>query len=379
MTRNESRKRGGASAYISVNGGRRSVGNNTTVTGHNARIYTARDLDATGLHQFSEVPGRQGNITSPSVALSNTHERQGGEASRTNEENSSQGARSIKVKPFPADVKPGDKLFKWKYWLSTLELALEHHGITDQRKMAIQLTLFAGEEIGVIIMTKDLMPRKNSVPHDYKFFDHLVEGITKFFGQLTDANTNAREFKNMKQKEGESARAFALRTEMAAQKIGLTNASLITANFVDGLRDKELRRWADSFTMSLEDTVRAATVRENDPDNNEFPWSKVDSSATPVTVAAVEKRERRPDSADARVKKEHVTGHKQERSHERGTRPDKRRNESSKCAACNSYSHNGRRCPAENARCHECNEVGHFRAACNKKRVRYVEKNKFFD
>jgi hypothetical protein len=107
-------------------------------------------------------------------------------------------AKSIKVAPFPKEIKASDKLFRWKFWLSTLEMALERNEIWNQRERAVELSLSVGEEVSLIIMTENLMKDPLRVGHDFPFYDHLVEGISMSFGALTDSGMNAREFKVLK-------------------------------------------------------------------------------------------------------------------------------------------------------------------------------------
>lgn len=286
-------------------------------------------------------------------------------------------SRSVKVQPFPKDVKPADKLFRWKYWLQTFRMAMEQNRVDSQRNMAIELSLSAGDEVGMIIMTEDLFVSAEEGGVDFRYYDYLVEGVTRFFGKLTDSGTNVREFNHLKQSDGETVREYSLRSKMVAQKIGLTNEAMLVVNFVDGLQDSEVRKWAIAFSWSMEDIIRAATQRENKLNTQASPWN--DSDNRPVTLAAVNRhqeggRKREEVSGGAR------TGYKRERSNERSDkRSDKQAGggkydnmRDGKCKACGKSSHKGYGYPALKAQCYKCGEIGHFSAACSNKKIRNV-------
>lgn len=350
------------------------------------QIFTEQDQEGSGLNRFGNVPGRHHSLTReefnpPGQSTLNKRGRYEGRPerqtidqayeTRVHDDDFSRGSRPVRIQPFPKDIKAADKLFKWKYWLSTLELALEKSKIFGQREKAIELSLSAGEEVGMIIMTEGLMVKAEEAKIGFKYYDFLVEGITRAFGRLTDSNVNAREFTRLKQSEGESARDYALRARMAAQKIGLTNESLLAANFIDGLRDTNTKKWANAFNMPMEQALQVATRRETNPDDSEFPWSSSREGTQPISVAAVSKNERvgRPLAANEREQRKGPTTpprNGRDRDRPRASR-DQDRESQKRCGKCGRKYHNGPRCPAEKVLCHNCNEMGHFGVMCRTK------------
>lgn len=332
------------------------------------RWFSARDANESGLGRFGRVPGRddstQRQLGRNEAENANSRHRQMGINSPTTR-------KPVKIQPFPENIKQADKYFKWKFWLTNFELALERSNVHGQRAKAIELSLAAGEEVVVVIMTEGLLLRTEDVGPRFPFYDHLVKGISSFFNKLTDGNMNAREFKNLKQAEGETVRDFGLRTKIAAQKIELTNDSLIAANFIDGLRDTEVRTWASAFNLSMDEVLAAATRREAETSKS-FAWGGSREEATPIAIAAVNQNGPRNENRG----NSHKQGNVRDRymQHRRGM--DGGRSETyerdERCPKCGRQFHRRPGCPAEMAKCHKCGKVGHFALVCKVKGVHNV-------
>jgi Retrotransposon gag protein len=272
--------------------------------------------------------------------------------------------RAMKIDSFPKDVPPSSKLHKWNFWVKTLNISMEKFGIVGQRSKAVELRLSAGDEVGQIIMTEDLMPEPNEVQEGFRFYDYLVDGVTRYFRGMTDANVNANEFHNMRQKEDESVHAYATRFKMAAMKCGLVTDSIATAGFLRGLRDEEAADWASGLNYTLEDTIPLVMRREA-------------KKASQLQVAAVShqshggrelKQERRRDREPQRSsKRDRSKEHKSKDDRERSGDSHKRVKRDESCWRCG-RPHRGNGCPAINRECHICKEKGHFMAMCKKKK-----------
>lgn len=344
------------------------------------------------IHQFGTIPGRAHACHAQSPfepALYSTGYKGPGPSNYRPQayqnESGSWQTRQAKVHPFPKDVKPADKLFKWKFWLQNFEAVLERNGTWNQRERAVDLSVAAGEEVQLIIMTERLLVPPEEVDADFRFYDFMRDKITAFFSRLTDNNTNARDFSTLKQKDGETAREYALRATLTAQKIELNNPSLLAATFINGMTDKISRGYARSFGLSLEGALEVATRRENNPDEP-FPWDKSGNIEQPIAVAAIERRKTEGHGREARRDKEtwgrnkHGGTREKQRSRSRSRRsPGKRwrqrsreretRDEGKPCPKCGRNKHRGATCPADSAKCFSCQEFGHFLAMCKKKKT----------
>lgn len=350
-----------------------------------SRWFTQRDAHQSGLNSFGEVPGnhfrhlnRDDFYPAGHSTRRDDHTEHGGVTGQRTGSTLGQ-YRPIKMDPFPKDVKPSDKLFQWRNWLHSLKLALERGGVTGQRRKAVELSLSVGAEVNSIILTRNLLPDADEVEEGFKFFDFLVEGITSVFSRLTDASTSAREFRALKQRSDETVPEFALRTEKIAQKIGLTNGTLLTSAFIDGLKDRTVKEWASSFKWTMETTMDVATRRENEPETK-FPWEG--SSTAPIAVAAVERpavvkeaTHKQTEQSEQREKREHRDHYNYARQSGRdmkGSRFPKQQRER-RCDKCGRTSHEDRPCPALNKQCYACKEMGHLERMCRSRRVRRVE------
>lgn len=346
--------------------------NTNQIPSHTGWVERERNNRA---ENFSNIPGQTRNLSLEDYGFNPKIHSTAPRNNTNNNFSHYQGTpKHIKIEAFPKDIKPSDKLFRWKYYVSTLLLGFEKYGITSQRERAVELSLQAGEEIGIIIMTENLMKNESDVGEAFRFFDFMEAGIASHFSKLTDSNMSAREFSRLKQGETESTREYALRTRIAAQKIGLSNESLITTRFMDGLRDKMVSSWADSFNMSMEDTVAAATRREVRRSAGDNLFNDGRDTMTAMTVAAVESKQKTNQSSTPEEKRwPRSTDRKRPREENRSDRSSNY-NGKEDCKRCGRSYHYGGKCRAENAQCHKCGDTGHFMAMCNSnKRVRAVE------
>lgn len=356
------------------------------------------------VHRFGDIPGTGFGTTNQPMSfnprLHSTNAQQPWPAASGTralfDGSGRSNSKPVKVQPFPKDVAAADKLFRWKFWLQGFEAALERNMVTSQREKAVDLSISAGDEIGLIIMTERLMVPPESAPIDFAHYDYMKNGITSFLSKLTDNNTNAREFNKLQQKPGESVKDYALRATLAAQKIELDNPSLLAATFTSGLSDKVTASLAQAFNWSMETAQEVATRRESNP-GEQFPWGSASSTSQPLAVAAVD-RATHTAAAEYATRRERETrneryrdGHRQERrsrsrsrrspenrERKQHSRTDEKRGRTSKgtapCSKCGRFAHRGGRCPADSARCFACQQTGHFEAMCKQRVVRNVEK-----
>lgn len=389
--RNSERNGHAAGEQSSAFGGMRDGKERSGFT-HGA-LFTPRDVRRSGLNTFGSIPHnfslRPDRESFYPIEQSTQRRNDGGERGGSTPEGSrSSRPRQGKIEAFPKDVKPSDKLFQWNFWLRQFKMAMEKGGVTSQRAKAVELSLTVGQEINMIIMTRDLLPEESEVRPGFRFFDFLVEGVTSVLSKLTDASTNAREFRSLKQGENETVPEFALRTEKAAQKIGLTNATLLSTAFIDGLRDSEVRGWATAFNLSMDEAMDAAIRRENGQKPS-LPW-EVNPSA-PIAVAAVEKPQTRNEETSAKHEKrswrrspvkmvggrrfDHAPPYKREGRDGQSRQSSSRQAGGQRCPKCNRDAHVGRQCPADSKQCYNCKEFGHFEATCKIRRVNNVDKH----
>lgn len=369
-----------------------TMGQSPTRMRPRAALFTPHDVNRTGLNRFGSIPHNFSRRPEREDFYPQGHSTQRRGDDSEWGQGGHEGARGYrprtgKIDPFPKEVKPSDKLFQWNFWLRQFKMAMEKGGITGQRAKAVELSLTVGQEINVIIMTRDLLPEESEVRPGFRFFDFLVEGVTSVLSKLTDASTNAREFRALKQGENETVPEFALRTEKAAQKIGLTNATLLSTAFIDGLKDGEVRGWATAFNLSMDEAMDAAIRRENGQ-KPPLPW-EINSSA-PIAVAAIEKPHTRGEDASAKqdkrgwrrspvkivggrrfdrglpYKREGQDSHHRQQSDRRASGPG--------CMKCGRGSHEGRQCPADSKQCYTCKEYGHFAATCKVRSVNNIDK-----
>ena len=271
------------------------------------RVFTEEDARRSGVDKFGTVPGRrsQGPMESflPNY-VSTTNESMpilspftfsvraptplgtsfDGEYSGGNDVRDPRS--QMKLKPFPTNVRQIDKYFKWKWWLSQFEMAAERFPNMNQRVKATTMNLLVGEEVSEIIMTEGFLVPTDQGGPCFNYYDFLVSRLTDYFAKLTDNNVNAREFKAMRQGKVESTRAFGMRVKMAAQRINLNSNPLITATFIDGLRDAGTRDHANDFNLTMEDVMEVATRREHEQQR-----SDLGISDRRIDVAAIAKQE----------------------------------------------------------------------------------------
>jgi Retrotransposon gag protein len=284
----------------------------------------------------------------------------------------------VKVDPFPKDIPSSSKLSAWEYWLTTQELASETNGVTGQRQRAIDLRLSAGDEIGRIIMLEKLMPSQEEVAPDFRFYDYLVDGVTRFFRTMSDGNINASEFQNTRQGEDENVNAYATRFKMIALKVGHVNDALATSTFIKGLKDEVARGLASSLNMSIEDTIPMVMRREANTQQSMF---NLPGYQEPLKVAEVRNsssargrgRDRRPSGGRDKArgtKREHSRDNKSHRDQKKRQKSDSQ----TECFRCGRTWHRSDKCPAVDKECRGCGEKGHFEARCTKK-VQEVKKH----
>jgi hypothetical protein len=326
--------------------------------------------------------GQQGDRVSPGVDHAPGNQGHASAAPR----GSQRFTAPVEMEPFPKDIKASDKLFQWRYWLGNLKLALEHLGIHDQREKAVELRLAAGVKAGQIIMTRQLMMDADNIDPNFRHFDFLVEGIEAVFAKHTDGSINAKEFRTREQKDGKTVLDYSMRTEKVVQMVDLkgpVSSTLVVSAFIDGLRDKMVRDWANSLNWSMETGLDVVTRCENDT-KVAFPWEN--EARGPEVIAALEGSgttseggrsagprsdycTRKPDQQrfvrgkQARTSDENSRGYRQQAKSEP---------EGEKCAACDRHRHNGGQCPAVGRVCFKCGETGHFEAVCKASGVRNV-------
>lgn len=265
-------------------------------------------------------------------------------------------AKMFKVEPFPKGTKPTDQLQEWTYWLTNFEMATEKAGITGQRIRAVELSLHIGEEMRRIMIAKDMMPRESSVSADFPFYDNVVDKLQEHFSSLTDESVDVAAFNAMKQKEGESALEFELRLRQLAKRMKETNAAMIRTRFIEGLRDKDLRRRAYVDGIPMEDVVKMATRTEAIAATQpaEFsPWGEESRKA--LTVAALDK----PDFSKER---DHTARRGSARNRDDRSRSSFK--DEDKCKNCGFTRHRDGRCPAKEEKCRGCGKVGHYKRMC---------------
>jgi Zinc knuckle len=283
----------------------------------------------------------------------------------------------VKVDPFPKDVPSSSKLSTWEYWLTTQELASETNGVTGQRQRAVDLRLSAGDEIGRIIMLEKLMPSRDEVSPDFRFYDYLVDGVSRFFRTMSDGNINAAEFQNTRQGVDENVNAYATRFKMIALKVGHVDDALATSTFIKGLKDEAAKGLALSLNMSIEDTIPMVMRREVNPQQDALSFPTYQE---PLRVAEV----RNDSSSRGRGKNRQLSGRnertrgtKREHSRDNGSRGEWSKRQKSdnqmECWRCGRTNHRSDNCPAIDKECRKCRKKGHFEARCTKK-VQKVEK-----
>lgn len=276
----------------------------------------------------------------------------------------------VKSPPFPTNIKPPDKLYKWSIWANTLRVSLERAGISDQRDRAMELSLAAGEEVNAIILTDDLFPEIEEVGDDFPFFDFMMAGITASFERMADTRITAREFYSAKQDKGESANDFAMRVRINARKLGLSHEASITSVFINGLADPKVRRWCNNLRLSLDRSLEVATRSENGATYHQGPLAEQTCNSLPAIAAVVQATPQQPQlTNETRMKRDHSPG-SEGKMRKCSIEAQKDRHV---CSLCGRDSHRGRGCPARGAQCYKCQKVGHFSAVCRNARIRSIK------
>jgi hypothetical protein len=280
--------------------------------------------------------------------------------------------RGVRVQPFSSDIPQTDKSYRWSLWVKRFKMALELAGVENQRDAAMELSLAAGDEVSAIIMTEGLLPEADDVDADFPFLDFVLHGVADAFERLTDSGVTAREFHNAAQTEKETASEFARRVRLLAKKMKLDHEALITSQFISGLSDVEVRRWANLFHLDLEGALSVAIRAESDPDYRATLVLGNRPSNAPLAIAAVAAPPAQNTSSAKKDKK------RPKREHSRGDEgPDAKRGSDGgsggRCRRCGRFSHRDKPCPAIDALCNTCQKPGHFSAMCKEKQIRDIK------
>jgi hypothetical protein len=308
---------------------------------------------------------------------------------------SAHSSRPMRIQQFPKDVPTSDKAEKWGMFMRGVRMVFERNRTFNQRDMAIELSLSAGEEIETIILTEDLLPEPHEVPEGFEFFNYLVAGVTAVFDRLTDGNISAMEFRNLAQRPNEMARQFALRVHATARKLRLKNEQMITTAFIEGLSNLTVKGWARPFNWSMNGTLMVATRMEHGAQVSDFPWAaprlEVGGTIAEVRTHAVKKegnkrgtsstnQGQKPDQGSRGPQRRtplverNAQNQRKQRQERQAKQPYTNDNNGrdSGCPDCGRRACNGEQCRAKGSRCYECGGIGHFAMVCDTKRVRHV-------
>lgn len=271
-------------------------------------------------------------------------------------------AKVHKIDQFKPGTQPTSHIHEWKKWRETLEVALERANCTNQREMALELTLQIGQKGKELITANDFLKRVGDVPQDFPFYDDLAQKLTDHFKSFSDINIDVANFNSAKQGENEPIVEFHLRLKEAARKIGAVNDSMVKARLIDGMRDRILSEQAYDQQYVIEKIVAVASRREaaEAKRKQNRDWKL----GTEMTVAAVSENCGPPQRGNA---------YRGQRFEPYGKRL---RELVESCQNCGLNHGKKEKCGAENAKCHGCSKMGHFKRCCKSmKHINAQEEN----
>lgn len=275
--------------------------------------------------------------------------------------------RLIRIKPFPENISSAQKGAVWLDYRHRLMVTFERATGMSERLKAGMVFTDIGTEISEIISAHGMFPNAAAVGQDFKFFQHLIGELDKYFDGLSDRSVCLNEYFSLKQLPKEGAREWYTRLMRQATVVHLeTDSAMIRNRFLTGLRDRDFARRAFVDAFPLGDTVdRAARaeIASATVDTPFTPWN--DGQQTAREVYAVE--------SPAGERQGNGGGPVKTKSWQKN-RPvpyGKRERPKPKCGACG-YVHRGDACPAATRACNKCGDIGHFETVCTKAKPKKV-------
>lgn len=255
-------------------------------------------------------------------------------------------SKFIKPPEFPKNLPVNERFPKWISWLRTFGMAVELAGEKNPRTITALLYTCAGEEIRELIESQDLIKNYSGID--------LCSAITDYFKQSADSSLDLEVFREMSQRDNESARSFYIRLKTQALICDVAEKeNLILDHFRNGILNKDVARFSRMNKWSLAETVDAA-----EHDSYTSAGSKFEARA-PIRV-------------------QQITGENDSKSVNRGSdvepslqpsfKKRKRDDNSKTCLGCGGDCKiRSRDCPAHGSNCTNCGKRNHCAKVCQSK------------
>ena len=246
--------------------------------------------------------------------------------------------------PFEVHV-DGNAGPRWKKWLGRFERLTIAMGITDDKQKRALLLHYGGPEVDEIFETLQ------DVGED-KDYNKAVEKLTAYFSPQVNTTYEVYNFRQAKQKDGETLDSFHTRLRNLAKTCDFANPDKeIKEQIILNCQSNPLRRKALREDLDLAGLMKAgralelSEVQAKDFENKD---KTVNAIKPPQkgTLTQPKGKQRRP----------------QNRQESRNR--DKSRKGNGKCRNCGGIYPHRDSCPAKNKKCTSCGKLNHFAQVC---------------
>ena len=249
--------------------------------------------------------------------------------------------------PFKVHV-DGNAGPRWKKWLGRFKRLTIAMGITDDKQKRALLLHYGGPEVDEIFETLQ------DVGKD-KDYNKAVEKLTAYFSPQVNTTYEVYNFRQAKQKDGETLDSFHTRLRTLAKTCDFANPDKeIKEQIILNCQSNPLRRKALQEDLDLAGLMKAgralelSEVQAKDLENKDKTVNAI-KPPQKETLTQPKDKQRRP----------------QNRQESRNC--DKSRKRDRKCRNCGGIYPHRDSCPTKNKKCTSCGKLNHFAQVCRTK------------
>ena len=269
----------------------------------------------------------------------------------------------ITLPPFPsfdvhADSNAGPR---WKKWLIRFERLMVGLGISNTTRKRALLLHYAGTEVDEIFDTLS----ETGTDSDY---NKAVEKLNEYFSPQTNVAYEVYNFRQAKQREGESLDTYHTRLRQLTKTYEFTNVDKeITEHITLTCTSNALRRRALRDNHNLENLLKTGRALEL----SELQARKVEKHESDVNALSWKKK-----SFENKKSRHNQPQQNRENPQSRAscqTRQKAEKQNNSICRNCGGAFPHAQTCPAKGQTCHSCGKANHWSRVCRSKSRKSVK------
>lgn len=199
-------------------------------------------------------------------------------------------ARVMTVAPLPDNIPSYKVVHAWRVWRKKMEASFEESGLTDQRRMALRLSLSLNEALQTLVTQEEWLRPVSKVPAGFRFYDYIVHKIDDHLETLADPTVYFSAMNNVVQGDDESTYKYEQRVRKMALDAGDVPYEFIKTKLIDGLRDKDLAERAMVQKLDIREIVLQGTRIESMKSSAAAKESSVQLPSVPVSKVDTMKR-----------------------------------------------------------------------------------------